>query len=216
MDASDNTFTFGTDTLMGNAGQDILIGDVESFSLNLAGGKSFLPILSSATASSNKFTFGADTLDGGEGQDILIGDIASGEVNEYQQHNTLIWGDDTLTGGSESDTFIFGLYKNKAGLWTSQGTDTITDFNREEDKLNFHSLFSDSSDSTTFTQADFETAISSITGHAGNDTLTIAFDGGGSVILEEHGDYVYTNVGALVSDFNISFDTTDITSVLSS
>ena len=53
---------------------------------------------------------GDDSMDGGEGNDTLIGDA----------------GDDLLTGGTGGDTFVFA---------NGDGSDTISDFNPDEDRL---------------------------------------------------------------------------------
>ncbi|MCJ9429646.1 DUF4347 domain-containing protein [Kordiimonas marina] len=73
---------------------------------------------------------GDDVLTGGTGNDLLYNGAGNDSVDGGTGNDTL-WGgagNDTLTGGAGADTFIFG---------TTVGNDTITDFNVDEDHLNF-------------------------------------------------------------------------------
>jgi len=62
-----------------------------------------------------------DIMDGGAGNDTLDGVFGDDILNGGS-------GDDILTGGEGGDTFVFTA---------EDGEDTITDFNAEEDTLNF-------------------------------------------------------------------------------
>jgi hypothetical protein len=62
---------------------------------------------------------GNNTLEGGAGNDTLLGGLG----NDILRGGN---GNDILTGGRGSDTFVLAL---------SEGTDTITDFNRSADKI---------------------------------------------------------------------------------
>ncbi|MCL6749892.1 hypothetical protein KBT16_02405 [Nostoc sp. CCCryo 231-06] len=77
---------------------------------------------------------GNDTLLGGAGNDILIGGTGQNSLNGGAGNDILIGGDfsDTLTGGSGNDQFIYQTLSNG---------DTITDFNKSEDKLILTDLF---------------------------------------------------------------------------
>ncbi|MFV7772679.1 VCBS domain-containing protein, partial [Shewanella marisflavi] len=100
----------GDDVLDGNQGDDILFGQGGDDELHGGSGDDLL-----------LGGMGTDELIGGAGEDILIGGL----------------GDDTLTGGSgkadsETDTFVW-----QQG---DTGTDHITDFNINQDKLDLSDL----------------------------------------------------------------------------
>ncbi|WP_283104899.1 beta strand repeat-containing protein, partial [Shewanella marisflavi] len=100
----------GDDILAGNQGDDILFGQGGDDELHGGSGDDLL-----------LGGMGTDELIGGAGEDILIGGL----------------GDDTLTGGSgkadsETDTFVW-----QQG---DTGTDHITDFNINQDKLDLSDL----------------------------------------------------------------------------
>ncbi|MEH2216743.1 MAG: VCBS domain-containing protein [Nostoc sp.] len=85
---------------------------------------------------------GNDLLRGGAGNDILIG----GSGNDI-----LIGGadNDTLTGGSGNDQFVYQAFSDKGTIG-----DTITDFNKNDDKLVLTDLFKSLSYSGTNAIAD--------------------------------------------------------------
>ncbi|MCC5663512.1 DUF4347 domain-containing protein [Nostoc sp. CHAB 5784] len=77
---------------------------------------------------------GKDTLTGGAGNDTLLGGTGNNSLIGDAGNDILIGGDfsDTLTGGSGNDQFIYQTLSN---------SDTITDFNKSEDKLILTDLF---------------------------------------------------------------------------
>ncbi|MDZ8222531.1 DUF4347 domain-containing protein [Nostoc sp. ChiVER01] len=77
---------------------------------------------------------GKDTLLGGDGNDTLLGGDGNNSLIGGAGNDMLIGGDfsDTLTGGSGNDQFIYRTLSNG---------DTITDFNKSEDKLILTDLF---------------------------------------------------------------------------
>ncbi|MGD1805405.1 DUF4347 domain-containing protein [Dapis sp. BLCC M126] len=78
---------------------------------------------------------GADTLIGGIGHDILLGgagdDILQGRLGRDRLNGGA--GNDTLTGGASKDKFIFNT--NQPYQAEDIGTDTITDFRQDSDKI---------------------------------------------------------------------------------
>ncbi len=74
---------------------------------------------------------GNDIIEGGAGVDILFGDAGDDILRGGDDEDLLIGGqgNDVLTGGAGADEFAPNL--------SSGETDTITDFNLSEDKLNF-------------------------------------------------------------------------------
>ncbi|MEH2042837.1 DUF4347 domain-containing protein [Nostoc sp.] len=77
---------------------------------------------------------GNDTLLGGVGNDTLLGGAGNNSLMGGAGNDILLGGDfsDTLTGGSGNDQFIYQTLSN---------SDTITDFNKSEDKLILTDLF---------------------------------------------------------------------------
>ena len=84
-------------------------------------------------------TAGEDDIRGREGNDRLIGRGGNDELRGDEGSDTLLGGSgndrlrgdkghDRLTGGADNDRFIF----NRQG-----GTDTVTDYNDDEDRLDF-------------------------------------------------------------------------------
>ena len=84
---------------------------------------------------------GNDTINAGAGDDIIYGNAGNDTINGGSGDDTINGGDgddtinggngdDTLTGGAGDDEFIFD---NSNG---NIGKDTITDFDRSEDKIN--------------------------------------------------------------------------------
>ena len=73
-------------------------------------------------------TAGNDSLNGRRGNDSLIGNAGDDTLIGGNGTDTLRGGlgNDTLTGGNGSDVFVFAAL---------EGTDTITDFNLERDKI---------------------------------------------------------------------------------
>jgi hypothetical protein len=98
----------GNDTLTGTAGNDLLNG---------ANGNDSL--IGNA---------GNDTLIGGNGTDFLVGSAGNDLLNGDNGSDTLRGGlgSDTLTGGLGADVFVFAAL---------EGTDTITDFKLDTDKI---------------------------------------------------------------------------------
>ena len=118
----------GDDELNGGSGDDILSGGDGDDTLNGGDGDDILYDNSSSYGDGGNDTLnggsGNDTLDGGTGNDTLDG----GSGNDTLDGGT---GNDTLTGGGGNDTFKFE---------TGFGADTITDFTRDSDTLDFSGM----------------------------------------------------------------------------
>lgn len=100
----------GRSVIRGNAGKDfITLGDAEDVAF---GGKHNDIIFGGAGADRLVGNRGNDELYGGLGNDKLVGSA----------------GNDIMTGGANADTFIFNGRRD-------QGSDTITDFNSEQDLI---------------------------------------------------------------------------------
>ena len=142
----------GDDILAGNSGNDILFGQG-----------------------------GNDTLHGGSGDDLLLGGAGNDELIGGMGEDILIGGlgDDTLTGGSSStdtnaDTFVW-----QQG---DTGTDHITDFNVNQDKLDLSDLLQGENTGNLtnylhFTVENGSTTIEVDANHDGNVDQMIVLDG---------------------------------------
>ena len=140
----------GDDTLEGGGANDNLDGGAGDDSLS--GGKGRDTLEGGAGDDTLGGDRGADTLEGGVGNDILDG----GEGDDILDGGA---GDDILTGGINADTFVQDF--------SVAGNDTITDFNPDEDIVDFRNIGEPSSISVN--SVDGNTVID-----AGNgNTLTI-------------------------------------------
>ena len=134
----------GNDAVFGEAGDDNLFGGNDNDTLDGGIGNDSLD-----GGSGNDALFGFegddnlfggndnDILDAGTGNDFLDGSSGNDELLGFDGDDTLLGGNDTdtlnggtgndlLTGGSSSDLFV---------LAAGEGTDTITDFGRDNDRL---------------------------------------------------------------------------------
>jgi Ca2+-binding RTX toxin-like protein len=108
-----SSFTFGNSTLIGGLGNDVLIGDAQTFKYfhtDYNGGTVLDSFLQ------NNVTWGNDILFGGQGNDQLTGDVGTFLNNQ---------GVSVATG---HDRFVYDGQ-------ISNGKDTITDFNKNTDAL---------------------------------------------------------------------------------
>uniref|UniRef100_UPI00097022DA tandem-95 repeat protein n=1 Tax=Shewanella sp. UCD-KL12 TaxID=1917163 RepID=UPI00097022DA len=159
---SEQTLIQGDDTVDAAAGNDIIFGDLVKFdgiegqgyaalqkyvaqetNQNLAD-VSVQDVHEFVTANPGVFDVshsddGEDTLYGGEGDDLLFGQGGNDELIGGFGDDTLIGGlgDDNLTGGTGSDDAGADTFVWSEG---STGTDHITDFNLNEDKLDLSDL----------------------------------------------------------------------------
>jgi Ca2+-binding RTX toxin-like protein len=102
---------------------------------------------------------GKNILNGGDGKDELYG----------------AQGDDTLTGGKDADSFIFNVKAQSNG-----GHDTVTDFLKSEDVLEFHGV-TDHNGSNTLTLEDLLLSVSKVVDHGAGKAVDVFFDNGSEV-----------------------------------
>ena len=140
----------GDDTLEGSSANDYLDGGAGDDTLT--GGKGRDTLEGGAGDDTLGGGRGSDTLEGGVGNDILDGGAGADVLDGGA-------GDDILTGGKNADTFVQDF--------SVAGNDTITDFNPDEDIVDFRNIGESSSISVN--SVDGNTVID-----AGNgNTLTI-------------------------------------------
>ena len=132
----------GNDFLRGGAGDDMIFGGSGNDYLN--GGRDDDVLNGDGGNDSLYGKIGSDTLDGGAGNDTLDGGV----------------GADILTGGSGTDQFVFA---------SDSGSDRITDFNANGEKLDF----------TATGQSYADVSVTSISGGVRVDigTVSITLDG---------------------------------------
>jgi len=140
----------GADRLVGGPGNDILNGDDHNDTLLGGDGNDVLRGEKGADklvgGADNDRLFGGagnDTLNGGSGNDVLNGD-AGNDVLQGGGGNDTIYGGlgrDFLMGGAGRDVFVFRSI-NDSPVGEMQ-RDTILDFNRGEDRIDFRPLDAD-------------------------------------------------------------------------
>ncbi len=121
----------GDDTLFGDAGDDVIRGDDGDDSIS--GGDGMDSVRGGKGTDVINGGDGDDDLRGDHDNDFLIGGAGDDELNGGKGEDLLDGGagDDELTGGKDADTFRFA---------TGNELDTITDFDVDEDQLDFSLL----------------------------------------------------------------------------
>ncbi|MDG6078745.1 matrixin family metalloprotease [Erythrobacter litoralis] len=124
--------TSGDDTIRGIAGVENVIAGNAGDDRILGRGKSDV-LLGNAGNDVLDGANGSDTLFGGRGDDELIGGNGGDTLNGDRGNDLLRGGNgnDILTGGSGSDVFFFENDNFRAGV------DRVTDFNVDEDSIEF-------------------------------------------------------------------------------
>jgi hypothetical protein len=198
----------GSDTLLGSDGDDILFGDLISYT-NSAGDtlqgtealKAFAGVTTDGAlhqyltehlaevislsnhSNPNGVTEGNDVLKGGAGNDILFGQGGNDTLDGGAGNDILLGGsgDNLLTGGSGADTFV----------WTkgNTGSSEITDFKASEgDRLDLHDLLQGETDSTI------------------DNFLKITTDSAGTATLQVSSTGAFTPGGGGTADVTIKLD----------
>uniref|UniRef100_UPI001BD4262B immunoglobulin-like domain-containing protein n=1 Tax=Pseudomonas sp. dw_358 TaxID=2720083 RepID=UPI001BD4262B len=198
----------GNDTLLGNDGNDILFGDLITFTkadgTTVQGTealKAFAGVstdsalhqyitdhLAETIALSNNsnphgVTEGNDILKGGSGNDILFGQGGNDTLDGGSGNDILIGGsgNNTLTGGSGADTFMFAK--------GNTGNNEITDFKASEgDRLDLHDLLQGENDSNL------------------SNYLKITTDSTGTSTLQVSSTGAFTSAGGGTADLTIKLD----------
>ena len=123
----------------------------------------------------NDFLFGdsgADTIDGGEGADVILGGSGADTLTGGAGADIIRGGsgDDTISGGAGADTFVFA---------PGDGSDTITDFDTDDDTINLSAFGDDISfdDLTITATTDGTGSIITVTGDTAADNVTITLQG---------------------------------------
>jgi Ca2+-binding RTX toxin-like protein len=138
-----------TANFAGEGGDDLLVGALGDDTLNGEGGDDTI-----------QGGAGNDTISGGNGDDELFGNSGRDTLTGEAGDDTLDGGAgaDTLTGGPGADTFTFELaqdgteqaaendFNTASDVFAGGEMDVITDFNAEEDTLQFDGEFFDDID----------------------------------------------------------------------
>ncbi|HHF2882350.1 TPA: tandem-95 repeat protein [Vibrio diabolicus] len=188
----------GSDTIQGGEGDDILLGDLIEFGGNEQGLSAIQSHVAQQTGQDVSTIDGediheyvknnleefnqshqgdkSDNLSGGAGNDLLFGQGGNDILVGGEGDDILIGGlgNDILTGGEGSDIFKWSEVTNEV--------DTVTDFNKDEDTLDFSDLFDDlSKDEVGELLTDLQSG--DHTGDVGEYHVEVAPDGGSEANL---------------------------------
>ncbi|MGY2574025.1 tandem-95 repeat protein, partial [Vibrio sp. C8] len=168
----------GDDHLIGGSGKDILDGG--SGQDSLSGGSGNDKLYGQQGDDSLSGESGSDYLDGGQGQDYLYGGLGKDILVGGDGDDKLFGdeGDDVLIGGSGHDQLTGGSGSDVFVIEGSNSSDTIMDFNVQEDIVDISELLNiDSSSDHDAIQAylDSESSSLSITANGdGSATISVA------------------------------------------
>ncbi|HHF0509603.1 TPA: tandem-95 repeat protein [Vibrio antiquarius] len=188
----------GSDTIQGREGDDILLGDLIEFGGNEQGLSAIQSHVAQQTGQDVSTIDGediheyvknnleefnqshqgdkSDNLSGGAGNDLLFGQGGNDILVGGEGDDILIGGlgNDILTGDEGSDIFKWSEVTNEV--------DTVTDFNKDEDTLDFSDLFDDlSKDEVVELLTDLQSG--DHTGDVGEYHVEVAPDGGSEANL---------------------------------
>ncbi|WP_302471116.1 tandem-95 repeat protein [Vibrio antiquarius] len=188
----------GSDTIQGGEGDDILLGDLIEFGGNEQGLSAIQSHVAQQTGQDVSTIDGediheyvknnleefnqshqgdkSDNLFGGAGNDLLFGQGGNDILVGGEGDDILIGGlgNDILTGDEGSDIFKWSEVTNEV--------DTVTDFNKDEDTLDFSDLFDDlSKDEVGELLTDLQSG--DHTGDVGEYHVEVAPDGGSEANL---------------------------------
>ncbi|HHF3023539.1 TPA: tandem-95 repeat protein [Vibrio diabolicus] len=188
----------GSDTIQGGEGDDILLGDLIEFGGNEQGLSAIQSHVAQQTGQDVSTIDGediheyvknnleefnqshqgdkSDNLSGGAGNDLLFGQGGNDILVGGEGDDILIGGlgNDILTGDEGSDIFKWSEVTNEV--------DTVTDFNKDEDTLDFSDLFDDlSKDEVGELLTDLQSG--DHTGDVGEYHVEVAPDGGSEANL---------------------------------
>ena len=178
----------GVDIIMGGSGDDILRGQGDTDIIR--GGSGADTIEGGEGADLLLGDSGDDSITGGEGGDVIFGGAGADTIDGGAGADIIIGGtgDDTLTGGTGADTYVFGL---------GHGSDTITDFDTDEDTINLSAFGADLSysDLTITATTDGTGTIITVPGEDGeNNGITITLEGVTSTDVTES-MFEFSNAG---------------------
>ena len=179
----------GNDTLRGEAGSDFVLGGSGDDTLE---GGAETDLLSGGS--------GDDTISGGEGADLIFGGAGDDTIDGGDGGDLILGesGDDTLTGGAGGDIFAFG---------PDSGSDTITDFDTDEDTIDLSPFGANVSysDLTIAATTDGTGTIITIPGPDGGAPVTITLQGVTSSAVSES-MFTFSNAGAGTAADEFIFD----------
>ncbi len=162
----------GDDSLFGGSHSDLISGDEGDDLVN--GGWGWDSLYGGDGADFLDGFNGNDLMDGGRGDDIFLGGAGNDTISGGSGNDTIYggWGDDHISGGAGADRFVFGL---------QPGSDVITDFNADEgDVLRLDDvLWLDTHGALS------KTAVIDTFGTVSNGTLTLTFDEGEVLVLND-------------------------------
>jgi hypothetical protein len=195
----------GDDHLIGGSGKDILDGG--SGQDSLSGGSGNDKLYGQQGDDSLSGESGSDYLDGGQGQDYLYGGLGKDILVGGDGDDKLFGdeGDDVLIGGSGHDQLTGGSGSDVFVIEGSNSSDTIMDFNVQEDIVDISELLNiDNSSDHDAIQAYLDSESSSL-------SITANGDGSATISVADQNNALHS-AGSFGSDSHIVSG--DIVSVL--
>lgn len=141
----------GPDTLRGHVGEDSIFGGAGPDLIFSGGGNDIIFATDDDSADTLNGNSGADSVEGGAGDDLIRGQAgldtllggAGNDTLRGMQGNDVIFGgggNDLLSGGPANDTLTGGADSDIFEFTQGQGSDTVSDFNLNEDLFSFVGL----------------------------------------------------------------------------
>ncbi len=180
----------GTDRLFGGAANDIANGGGDNDIINTGSGNDLV-----FAQSGNDLVFaqaGNDNVFGGAGNDKIFGGDGNDEINGGAGNDEIFGGgdDDEITGAAGNDIMSGGGGVDTFFFFADQGDDRITDYTGA-DRLDISSFgVTDSMGS----DQDWQDAATSVVTSGGGANVTINWNGGGSLTIENIGIASLTDV----------------------
>lgn len=157
----------GDVVLDGGPGDDVVVGDVQTYRLTVTGGtgtgvadllgsdlllggegddvlygdiESLEVSITTFQAFDYLIKAGDDVLHGGSGDDVIYGDVGVATITDPASRLRVLGGDDTLVGGTGDDVLIGGAGSDTFVFLPGDGNDTITDYEPGVDVLDLSAL----------------------------------------------------------------------------
>ncbi len=173
----------GSDRMFGGAANDIANGGADNDIINTGSGNDLIfgqtgnDLVFAQTGNDKVFgSDGNDKLFGGDGNDLINGGADDDQIFGGAGRDTITGatGDDVMSGGGSADTFVLAAGQGQDRITVFSGTDVIdiTAFGLSNGGL---------------TDQDWRDATTSVVTSGGGTNVTINWDGGGALVIENTG-----------------------------
>ncbi len=218
-----SSITLGGDTIkLGNGNNDVIFASMDNLSFStVQGGTSgsgiaaFVNVLGVGDGS---ISFANTTVMIGNGKNdtVVADDILNlSGLNLFLDastnpgaENTVQWGNNTITGGTGNDNYVFSLVDDPSGNMAMQGVDILTNFNpAKKDMLSF-GYVNDANGDGKITAADLDTSAAFVNIHQGGISGAIL---GVAAIFNQVGTSAASAFQAAINSFTASDADTGLT-----